>query len=81
MNRVEEWVPFSWHYVNCGNIVTGFRNSRGDIKVECKRCKTAMIRTLKTSKHDILKVYAPEGMERIQKNSDTGEQTVWRHCA
>lgn len=54
MNRVEDWVPFSWHCVNCGNIVTGFRNSRGDIKVECKRCQTAMIRTLKTPKHDII---------------------------
>ena len=66
MNRVEEWVPFSWHCVNCGNIVTGYRNSRGDIKVECRRCRTAMVRTLKAPKQDIIKVYAPEGVERIQ---------------
>ena len=51
---------------DCGTIVTGYKNSRGDIKVECRRCQTVMIRTLKTPKHDIIKAYAPEGMERIQ---------------
>lgn len=65
MNRAEEWAPFSWYCVNCGNIVTGYRDCRGTIKVECKRCQTAMVRAIKTKKHDIINVYAPKGMEQI----------------
>ena len=65
MIKEEPWVPFSWHCVNCGEIVTGYKNSKGDIKVECRRCKVAMVRTLKTPRCDIIKVYAPAGMKRI----------------
>ena len=61
-----DWVPFSWHCVNCGNIVTGYKNGRGDIKVECRQCHTIMMRTFRTAKSDIIKVYAPKGMVRIQ---------------
>ena len=57
MNRVDDWVPFSWHCVSCGETVTGYKNSRGDIKVECKRCHIALVRTLKNTNQDML--YSP----------------------
>lgn len=69
MSMTDEWVPFSWHCVNCGNIVTGYKNSRGDIKVECKKCRTVMVRTLKNRKQDNITVYAPPGQERIEKSN------------
>lgn len=67
MRTAEEWIPFSWYCVNCGKIVTGSRNGTGDIKVVCKRCRTEMVRTLKNRKQDIIKVYVPDGMERMNK--------------
>lgn len=67
MTERDEWEPFSWHCVNCGNIVTGYKNSRGDIKVECKRCKTAMVRTLKKANEDLIRVYAPAGMVHVRR--------------
>ena len=59
MQRIDECVPFQWHCVNCGDIVTGFRNSKGDIKVECKRCHTVMVRTIRNPKRDTFQVFAP----------------------
>ena len=64
MQMIEEWVPFQWHCVNCGDIVTGFRNSKGDIKVECKRCHTVMVRSIRNKKRDTFEVYAP-GTEQV----------------
>ena len=91
MSLMEDWVPFSWHCVNCGNIITGYKNSRGDIKVECRRCQTVMVRTLKTPNHfhwykteDIInrgggniliRVYNSLPDESIDKESD-----VTVHC-
>ena len=60
-----EWRPFIWHCVNCGCIVTGFKNNEGKIKVECKRCRTVMVRILKNKRKDTIDVFAPQGQERI----------------
>lgn len=59
----DKWIPFSWFCVNCGAIVTGYKNSKGDIKVECKECNTVMVRTLKTPKHNTIDIYVSE--ERV----------------
>lgn len=59
----QQWEPFSWYCVNCGAMVTGYRNSNGDIKVECKKCRTVMVRKIKNSRRDTLDVFAPEGMQ------------------
>ena len=56
MTEHDEWRPFSWHCPNCGYIVTGYKNSSGQIKVECKRCKTVMFRTIKSRKHEIIDI-------------------------
>ncbi len=65
MTNNEDWRPFQWHCSNCGNLVTGYKNEKGDIKVECKRCRTCMVRKLKTKTHDTIEVYAPRGMVHV----------------
>ena len=65
MRTAEEWIPFSWHCPNCGSIVTGYKNQNGDIKVQCGRCKTVMVRRLKNRRHDTIDLFAPEGQERL----------------
>lgn len=64
MRTAEEWIPFSWHCSSCGNVVTGYKNQNGDIKVQCSRCHVVMVRKFRNKKHDTIDVYAPKGQER-----------------
>ena len=64
MRIAEEWTPFSWHCSNCGTIVTGYKNAKGDIKVECSRCHVVMVRRIKGRRHDTIDLYAPNYQER-----------------
>ena len=66
MRTAEEWIPFSWHCSNCGNVVTGYKNQNGDIKVQCSKCHVVMIRKFKSKKHDTIDVSAPKGLERLE---------------
>lgn len=61
----EMWSPFSWHCPNCGTIVTGFKNQKGDIKVQCNRCQIVMVRRLRGAKHDTIDLFAKENQERL----------------
>ena len=65
MENTQEWKAFSWHCVNCGILVEGYQNKKGDIKVECRRCRVVMIRKPKHPNQDFFHVYAPKGMQRI----------------
>ena len=65
MNKNDEWLPFSWYCVNCGTIVTGYKNQNGDIKVECSRCHAVMVRKIRSRKHDTIDLYAPKGLESL----------------
>lgn len=61
----DEWVPFSWHCSNCGAIVAGYKNEKGTIKVECKKCGVVMVRSFKGRRHDTIDLFAPNGQERM----------------
>ena len=54
------WTAFQWHCTNCGNIVTGYRNDRGLVKVDCRVCGVRMVRSRRNAGHDTIEVYAPE---------------------
>ncbi|MCD7778902.1 MAG: hypothetical protein LUH47_10465 [Clostridiales bacterium] len=64
MREKEEWIPFRWHCPNCGVLVTGYKNKQGTIKVECKRCRSVMVRKLMGVRHDCIDIYAPKGQVR-----------------
>lgn len=59
MAKYDTWKVFKWHCPNCGTLVTGFRNEKGDIKADCCTCKVSMILSVKTEKHETLELYAP----------------------
>ncbi len=65
MEKTQRWESYSWHCVNCGSVVTGYKNKNGEIKIECRTCHTTMIRSIKSSKHDVINVYAPTGQVHI----------------
>lgn len=58
----ESWKIFTWHCSNCGALVQGLKNEKGDIKVECKICHMVMVRKIKSRRHDTIDLYAPKGM-------------------
>lgn len=64
MNK-DKWKPFLWHCFNCGNIVVGYRNKKGDIKAECEKCRTCMVRVIKEKNHDTVDVFAPPGSSQL----------------
>ena len=66
MTKHDEWVPFSWHCPNCGALVTGYKNEKGTIKLECERCRVVMVRSFKSRRCDRIDVYAPVGAGRIR---------------
>ena len=80
MSNEDEWRPFSWHCANCGNIVTGFKNAKGDIKVECSRCHTVMVRKIKSRRHDTIDTYAPVGQEHYEYESGVYNERVYQRA-
>lgn len=63
MPKTNEWTPLSWYCSNCGHLVTGYKNSNGDVKVECKVCHAVMIRKIKGRRHNTIDLYAPKENE------------------
>ncbi len=41
------------------------QKQKGEIKIECRTCHTKMIRSIKSSNHDVINVYAPKGEVHI----------------
>ena len=60
MQHNEEWKPFTWHCSQCGADVTGYKNERGDIEVQCNKCRLVMVRTIKGKRHSTMELYTPK---------------------
>ncbi len=65
--KYDEWMPYQWHCSNCGNIVTGYRNDKGTIKAECGKCRTYMVRKVKSKTCDSIEVFAPKEMQSANR--------------
>lgn len=37
------WKPTRRHCINCGHVMTGFRNEGGMVKLQCARCGLIMV--------------------------------------
>ena len=61
----QNWHEYRWYCVNCGHMVTGYRNKKDKIKVTCCFCGSVMIREIDTPVHDLINVYAPDGQNHI----------------
>lgn len=60
MTTTKKWTPITWHCMNCGSKVTGSKSTDGDIKGECNKCKTVMIRKYKSRRHSTIEIYKEE---------------------
>lgn len=56
----DNWRMVSWHCPNCGNLVSGYPNADGNVKVTCRKCGTEMVMKDKGRRHNTLEVYAPK---------------------
>lgn len=57
--------PVKFFCNNCGNVITGVRDEKGFIKVQCSRCGTLIVSNVVGRRHVQLDVYAPQGQELI----------------
>ena len=61
---LEDWTIYSWYCPNCKNEVAGLKNEKNRIKAKCKVCGAKMVRTMKSRRHDVIDVYAPDEEEQ-----------------
>ena len=64
-----EWQSFSMFCSNCGNHLTGYRNSEGLIKIECDRCHSVSVRRVIGRRHNRVDIYAPKGMVTVSSEA------------
>lgn len=53
------------HCPNCQAVICGTRGEDGRIRSRCTSCGTLTVRTIKSRRHDVLDIYAPEGYENL----------------
>lgn len=70
----DEWQVFKWYCPNCGYVVQGLKNKEGTIKVECSRCRAAMVRVPKSRRKDVIYLTAPYNHTHIEE--DLNEQHI-----
>lgn len=63
LTKQENWRIISWYCPNCGNLVSGYPNADGNIKVTCRKCATDMVMKTKGRRHSTLETYAPKHSE------------------
>ena len=61
---LEDWTIYSWYCPNCKNEVAGLKNDKNQIRVKCGMCGVEMVRTVKSRRHDVIDIYAPDAQER-----------------
>ena len=62
--KQEQWTSYSWYCPNCGTLVTGYRNEQGSVKAQCRKCRSFMVRTMKSRRCDTITIYP---MKETQK--------------
>lgn len=56
----QDWRVYSWYCINCKEEVAGMKNKKNQIRVKCPGCKSRMIRTIISRRHDVIEIYAPD---------------------
>ena len=59
------WKATTMHCPNCGDIVCGYKNSDGTVKLQCSICGVNMVLKRMGRRHDRVDIYAPVGQARI----------------
>lgn len=66
MQNTEGWMESTMPFLVCGTTIIGYKNADGDIKYQCHRCKSAMVRKTKGRRHFTIECYT--GKERSAAN-------------
>ena len=59
----EEWRPVRRHCPNCGKEITGCRNSKGAVRMQCGTCGLILAGKRMSRRHERCDLYVPEGKE------------------
>lgn len=59
------WRPVIRHCFNCGEIVSGYRNADGLVKMKCSHCACSMVCKKISRRQENVKVFAADGEELI----------------
>ena len=60
MATYDDWKVFKWYCPNCGELITGHRNTDGEVKGICRKCSSKTFRILRSSNHITIEVYGPK---------------------
>jgi len=46
---------------NCGQVILGFRDAEGYLRLTCPKCKAVSISKIMSRRHEVVQEYAPPG--------------------
>ena len=58
---VDEWTPVIFYCENCKNLIEGYADSRGNLKVQCERCGVTYIKHILSPTRCSTEMFAPSG--------------------
>lgn len=63
----EEWIPVRRHCPNCGREITGARNGKGVVRMQCGVCGLVLVGKRMSRRHERCDLYAPAEDDRQLK--------------
>ncbi len=61
----DTWKPTRRHCINCGQVLTGYRNENGLVKLQCARCGLVMVSKRISRRRERIDITPPHG-EQIE---------------
>ena len=57
----DTWKPTRRHCINCGQVLTGYRNENGLVKIQCTRCGWDKVSKRISRRHERRDSTPPDG--------------------
>ena len=55
---MKDWMVSKKICINCGQVLTGYRNAQGLVKFRCPKCGLCMVSKLISRRHEKIDVFA-----------------------
>lgn len=65
---MEDWKPVRSFCRNCGHLMSGYKNSKGVVKITCSNCGSCSISRMVSRRHERCDTYAPPGLAIMEEN-------------
>ena len=56
-----EWKPTKRLCTNCGQLIVGYRNEKGFVKLQCPKCGLVMVSKRMSRRHERIDITPPSG--------------------